>query len=326
MEESGTSPGPDYAIARRRDGLDSKALQYRIALDAAIFEMHYSVLSADPEGAVGGFGQTRRVGHAGRNGERIEVPVPVAGEAVGSDDPDRLGMVLKDRPDGSREEAVPVAESRKLGAVAANEAVFGANPEIAAAVFKQAVDAGVRQTRGSLLVIDDELDSIEADQPTFSGQPNVTIPALNDRVDGVLRKADVGLPGAASILAKIFVRIETKRQAGGEREPRKQERASIARICQGSVEHPRLFPKAGLCPILDEFRGYKGRSKAVELKGFAIALLARQAVARPIAVRASASQVQRRLSCDQGRQRQSALHFQPQLRRECLGFCAELVS
>src|SRR5271163_3872824 len=238
MEESGTSPGPDYAIARRRDGLDSKALQYRIALDAAIFEMHYSVLSADPEGAVGGFGQTRRVGHAGRNGERIEVPVPVAGEAVGSDDPDRLGMVLKDRPDGSREQAVPVAESRKLDAVAANKAVFGANPEITAAVFKQAVEAGVRQMRRRLFVIDNELLSIEAHQPGFGGQPNVTIPGLNDRVDGVLRKAAVGLPGAASILAEVLMRIKTKRQPGGERDPHQQERAPLARIRQGSIEHP----------------------------------------------------------------------------------------
>ena len=70
--------------------------------------------------------------------------------------------------------------------------------------------------RGRLLVIYDELDAIEAHQSALGRQPYVTIPGLEDSVDGVLRKAAICLPGTAAILAKVSLRIEAERQAGRE--------------------------------------------------------------------------------------------------------------
>ncbi len=96
-------------------------------------------------------------------------------------------MVLEGNP-------FAVLRVTKCDPAPADEAVVGPDPEIAFAVFEEAVDRRAGQMRGSLLVIDDELHAVETDEAALGSKPDVAVPCLSDGVDGVLREPAIGLP------------------------------------------------------------------------------------------------------------------------------------
>jgi hypothetical protein len=75
------------------------------------------------------------------------------------------------------------------------EAVGCANPKCAASIFGETACIVAGERRIVLLVKYGELDSIEASNTSFSGDPEVSIAGLKDMVDTILRKSVFTRPG-----------------------------------------------------------------------------------------------------------------------------------
>lgn len=61
---------------------------------------------------------------------------------------------------------------------------------------------------GVFFVEDCEVNAVEPDQSFFSCEPNITILALQDRVDGVLWKPGLRLPHLLPIPADLLLRVQ----------------------------------------------------------------------------------------------------------------------
>ena len=100
------------------------------------------------------------------------------------------------RPRQSLRGAVPAEATVALG----EQAVGGADPEGAGAVFRQAADEPAWHCRRICWVEDAEVDAVKADETGLGAEPEEAVARLQDGADGVLRQPRVALPGLLAVV------------------------------------------------------------------------------------------------------------------------------
>jgi len=95
-------------------------------------------------------------------------------------------------------------------------AIFSPGPQSAVAVFVERGETVAADAWAVAPVEDREAYAVEARQAVQSGQPEVTIAGLEDRLDGVLWQSVVRRPGIEAVLSES----DAGKQKAGEQPPK----------------------------------------------------------------------------------------------------------
>src|SRR5262249_20592370 len=84
------------------------------------------------------------------------------------------------------------------------------------------------------VVKDAEGGAVEAHEPLFSPEPQITLPCLENGFDGVLGKALLGSPDVMPVLSDCFAGVEAERWAG----PPEQEKHRAGEVQRCPLARP----------------------------------------------------------------------------------------